>query len=245
VAEHQENLGIVSVLVTLPEHSSPPHLSATLARSLNDESATAVDVRLGSQSPVYSIELPVPVSARGPNALDTRLVDDHLELKATVAASWTPPEAVSAPLLDAARLNCMKPVDFICSSCSLPLIRCRDSNSESQPSFSDLPSEYWSELVEAWMCHSEQKLSPNVVKHGNGSAEGIRPSATHVLVGGSYILVDVANVVEASLRVPTTAKVRYDLFPDFCNFSVASMDDKESRHRALNRWSVSPASVTV
>ena len=208
VAEYQANLRNVSVLVTLPQRSAPPsYLYATLAKSFNDERATAIDVRFGPQSSVYSIELPVPVSTLGPNALDVRLVDDRLELKANVAPSWMP-SGEETPLLDAARLNSMKPADFICSSCSLPLIRCERSDSGPGLSFSDLPSEYWSELVEAWMCHPEQKVSADVVKHGKRGAQGVRPSPTQALVGGSYILVDAASVVEASLRVSTTAKVR-------------------------------------
>lgn len=195
--------------MTLPEQFRPSSkVSATLARSYNDESATAIDLRLGPQSSVYNIELPVPVSTLGTNALSTRLEGDHLELRANVDPSWVAPEEGAAPLLDAARLNSLKPVNFICSSCSLPLIRCRDPNRRLHPSFSDLPSEYWSELVEAWMCHSEQKISAGIARHGKGGAHGVQPSPTQALVGGSYILVDATIVIEANLRISATAKVR-------------------------------------
>jgi hypothetical protein len=69
-------------------------------------------------------------------------------------------------------------------------------------SYSDLPSEYWDELVEAWMCHSDQKLSKEVIQKGKGSSsqEGWTPSSpTQVLVGGSYILVSEAVVITSSI----------------------------------------------
>ncbi|KAF9450605.1 hypothetical protein P691DRAFT_810009 [Macrolepiota fuliginosa MF-IS2] len=99
------------------------------------------------------------------------------------------PAAASSPsdltggdkaLLDASQLSTSNPTTFICASCSLPLI-----HSAKISDYRDLPSEHWEELVEAWMCHSDQKLHEHVVKHGK---RGFWPKEGQALVGGSYIL---------------------------------------------------------
>ena len=83
-------------------------------------------------------------------------------------------------LLDASQLTSLNPTSFICTSCSLPLI-----HSTKIDDYRDLPSEHWEELVEAWMCHSDQKLHDHVVQHGR---HGFWPKDGQALVGGSYIL---------------------------------------------------------
>ncbi|KAI0948109.1 hypothetical protein AcW1_009707 [Taiwanofungus camphoratus] len=94
-------------------------------------------------------------------------------------------------LLDATQLSSARPSSFICTSCSLPLVQ-----SSQLRNYQDLPSEHWAELVDAWMCHSDQKLHEHVTKH---SSEGFWPTEGHALVGGSYLLLDGSAVVEHNL----------------------------------------------
>ncbi|KAF8966601.1 HECT-like ubiquitin-conjugating enzyme-binding-domain-containing protein [Flammula alnicola] len=67
----------------------------------------------------------------------------------------------------------------------------------------DLPSEHWEELVEAWMCHSDQKLHDQVQKYSKG---GFWPSSGQGLVGGSYILFDESAMNENNLHVAKDSK---------------------------------------
>ena len=133
----------------------------------------------------------------------------HYEVKLSTVA---PPGGVveeggdiNSPLLDATKLESVNPSGFACASCSLPLIQIHGSSASASPSpprtqspgsspspppprvmsYRDLPSEHWEELVEAWMCHSDQKLHDQVIKHGKA---GFWPSPGQTYVGGSYLL---------------------------------------------------------
>ncbi|KAF8314967.1 hypothetical protein DL93DRAFT_2045196, partial [Clavulina sp. PMI_390] len=117
--------------------------------------------------------------------------------------------------LDAAQLNALSPATFICASCSLPLIQCR-SETSGMLAFADLPSEYWAELVEAWMCHSEQKLSADVVKQSKGGARGTQPTVKQALVGGSYLLVNAESVKQGNLRFSPLVKQSVEWRPIRC-----------------------------
>jgi len=70
-----------------------------------------------------------------------------------------------------------------------------------------LPSEHWEELVEAWMCHSDQKLHEHVVKHGK---RGFWPKEGEALVGGSYILFEESVVHSNNLNASGKPKNAQD-----------------------------------
>lgn len=198
--------------------------------------STSLNVRLDSEHPSSSIVLPVPVVTSGPNALATRAIADRLEIKLTSRSSGS--QSGDGLLLDATHLNKLHPTNFICSSCSLPLIQCRAEGGSDPLAFADLPSEYWTELVEAWMCHSEQKLSDDVVKQSKGGARGTQPSPAQALVGGSYILVDASVVKEGNVRIPPPTKVRFkslSLSVLFCFLAACCfvVDNKESHRRSI------------
>jgi len=65
------------------------------------------------------------------------------------------------------------------------------------------PSEHWQELIDAWMCHPDQKLHEHVVKHGK---MGFWPQPDQALVGGSYILFEAACISKANLYVVEATK---------------------------------------
>jgi len=62
-------------------------------------------------------------------------------------------------------------------------------------SYRELPSEHWEELVDAWMCHADQSLHEQVVKHG----KGFWPEPKQALVGSSYLLFEESSVVVHNL----------------------------------------------
>lgn len=74
----------------------------------------------------------------------------------------------------------------------------------------DLPSDHWEELVDAWMCHTDQKLNEHVMKHGKG---GFWPEAGQALVGGSYILFEEDSMVKNNLCPSDATKVRFQPHP--------------------------------
>ncbi len=120
----------------------------------------------------YQIKLPTP-SAKKPDQL-------------------SPSDSTFArDLLDATYFQAIGPTSFICSSCSLPLVRASQLHR-----YRDLPSEHWAELVDAWMCHADQKLHEHVQK---GSKEGFWPGAGEALVGGSYVLIREDSIVKVNL----------------------------------------------
>jgi len=106
------------------------------------------------------------------------------------------------PLLDAAQLSSANPPSFICASCSLSLVQASKIRD-----YRDLPSEHWAELVEAWMCHSDQKLHDQIVKHGQ---QGFWPEPGQGLVGGSYILFEESCITVNNLHAAEEKKVSCD-----------------------------------
>jgi hypothetical protein len=128
----------------------------------------------------------------------------------------------AAATLDAAYLTSIAPSSFVCASCSLPFVTSSNSSTaKSQSPFADsaevgeeglgagglnyrdLPSEHWAELLDAWMCHHDQKLADRVAQ---SAKEGFWPTRGECLVGGSYLLLEESSVVVMNLR-ETDAKV--------------------------------------
>ncbi|THH01464.1 hypothetical protein EW026_g1221 [Hermanssonia centrifuga] len=104
--------------------------------------------------------------------------------------SISPVDPAITELLDATYFQTIQPTSFVCSSCSLPLVQASKLNE-----YRDLPSEHWAELVDAWMCHSDQALHEHVQK---GSKDGFWPNEGELLVGGSYVLLREDTMVKAN-----------------------------------------------
>ncbi|KAG8872656.1 hypothetical protein FRB97_007435, partial [Tulasnella sp. 331] len=200
VAEYQQNLHTVQVYLRLqyPTQGRPLEFEVVTVDD-DDSSLTGSDifvVRMGdSQSPQLS--LPVPVL---PGLQDIKAYGDHFEVKLAVPPLAQIPAVpssneISSPyqhLLDSAQISSIRPTSFVCASCSQHVIAC-----EKVARYVDLPSEHWTELMDAWMCHAEQKLTDAVVKTAGG---GFWPKDGTMLVGGRYLLVDEANIVEQTLQ---------------------------------------------
>ena len=185
VAEHHESLNHVLVFMTIVGIAPGADVKADVVPLLtNREEGDHLIVRCGTG---VSAELELPVrTSSGPKEIKSQ--GGYFELKLTtssVDAQVKGQEPV--PLLDATQLSTLNPTSFICSCCSLPLVQ-----SSKIHSYRDLPSEHWEELVDAWMCHTDQSLHDQVAKH----SQGFWPSAGQALVGGSYILFEESSVVK-------------------------------------------------
>jgi hypothetical protein len=187
VAEFHENLRQVRAFITLTGVPA----GASVEALIDEEELDTVHLRCGDVS--VALKLPVKAASAGP--LDVQWSGTYYELKtATVPNSTRDPFSDDAEskrdMLSAPHLIAAAPTSFICASCSLPLVQ-----GSKVTDYRDLPSEHWAELVEAWMCHSDQKLNKEIMQHANG----FEPESGRALVGGSYILFNRENVVTANL----------------------------------------------
>jgi hypothetical protein len=208
VAEYQENLHNVYVMLRLGGTDLPMDIEVEIVPT------TGVPIGMGDRllvkagascSPPLSLPAPVQLGRQS-----VRAVDESFEFRilvpnntlTNVSSSSTP----APSLMDASQLEQLKPQTFTCSSCSLPLVQ-----SGRIDEFKDLPSEYWSELLDAWMCHQDQKLSERLVGHGS---VGFWPEEKQCLIGGSYLLFDDGMMVKNNLRISEEeVKVRLLLQP--------------------------------
>jgi hypothetical protein len=191
------------------------------------------------------LDLPVPII---PGQIDIKVQRGHFELKLSTPSTniQLNPTSDPIPLLDASQLSISNPTSFVCASCSLPIVQ-----SSKISSYRDLPSEHWEELVDAWMCHTDQNLHEHVTKH----SRGFWPDAGQALIGGSYILFEESSVVKTNLFPAQQPKVssghflsfflddqedRRWLFTDGCpplELALLSVDDvKPSQVSRLTRW---------
>ncbi|KAH9941869.1 HECT-like ubiquitin-conjugating enzyme-binding-domain-containing protein [Epithele typhae] len=205
VAEYHETLQ--HILVFLDVHGMTPgaNLEAEVVPA-SDSSAGPGDERSrlllkcgASTSPLLALPAAVP-----PGVKDVKVVGQYYEVKLTVNAAASSLLPLDAPpaLLDATELSASHPSSFVCASCSLPLVRCAGLRE-----YRDLPSEHWAELVDAWMCHADQKLHEHVKTH---SVQGFWPREGEALVGGSYVLFEENAVVGSNLWHEESAEKQPD-----------------------------------
>lgn len=180
IAENHETLQHVLVFVSVQGATAGVDIEAEVLPPLSDETLAGGDrlvIRSGA-----NVSLPLILPGRVlAGKKEIRVQSEHYELKLSSLSPLLPSvmPSVPMPLLDAEQLSRDNPTSFICASCSLPLVQSSKVNH-----YKDLPSEHWQELVDAWMCHSDQKLHDHVAKH----SRGFWPEPRQALVGGSYIL---------------------------------------------------------
>ncbi|KAF9530284.1 HECT-like ubiquitin-conjugating enzyme-binding-domain-containing protein [Crepidotus variabilis] len=204
---------LVSLPLMLPAHTSP---GKHTARQLGGH----YEVKLNTSAPLSNGSDTRPSSSSSSSSgeiigLGNRTFNQISSQRSSPShAHPQQPEAGSSPLLDATQLLALKPTSFICASCSLPLIF-----SSKVDVYRDLPSEHWEELVEAWMCHADQKLSDQVKKFtgkgsvgGSNSAKapserrGFWPEKGQALVGGSYVLFEESAMNRGNLFIGSEIK---------------------------------------
>jgi len=197
VAENHENLRHIIVFLQVAGTTSGIEVELEVPSSPGStESGESFIVKSGN-----CISGPLPLPGRVlPGKKPVRLQNSYFEIKLpTLLSSELPFPDDGAPLLNASQLMSCQPSTFACTSCSLPVIQ-----SSGIVDYRDLPSEHWQELIDAWMCHPDQKLHEQVVKHGK---MGFWPQPHQALVGGSYILFEDACISKANLYVVEATKV--------------------------------------
>ncbi|KAI0355871.1 hypothetical protein OH77DRAFT_1424131 [Trametes cingulata] len=195
VAEYHETLQHILVFLNVQGLTPGANLEAEVvpASDSSTEERSRLLLKCGaSTSPLLALPTPVP-----PGVKEVKVMGQYHEIKLPVTAPPPSPIDASSALLDATQLSSSSPSSFICASCSLPVVQGSRLNE-----YRDLPSEHWAELVDAWMCHSDQRLHDHVQKH---SRDGFWPREGQALVGGSYFLFEESAVVQSNLW-PTTAE---------------------------------------
>ena len=199
VAENHENLHHILMFFTITGGKSGAEVHAEVLPL--DQSSGQGDRLVIKCGPHTSRPLSLPAYTT-PGKKEVKAQNTHYEIKLPTNDSKSPFSDINgepAPLLDATQLSSINPTSFLCASCSLPLIQ-----SSEVGTYRDLPSEHWEELVEAWMCHSDQKL---YVTH-NGK-RGFWPSPGQALVGGSYILFEKSAMNRNNFHVKEEPAVRF------------------------------------
>jgi hypothetical protein len=204
IAEHHENLQHILVFLTVRGATPGVDIEAEVLPAGGDaaDASSGGDYLVVKSGAHTSLPLVLP-GRTAPGKQHVRVQGAHYEIKlATLpSAGAAPADTHAAPLLDATQLATAAPTSFICASCSLPVVQSAARVRE----YRDLPSEHWEELVDAWMCHADQKLNARVMKHGRG---GFWPEEGQALVGGSYILFEEEAMVKHHLCPADETKVR-------------------------------------
>jgi hypothetical protein len=186
VAEHHESLRHVMVFFNVTGAIPGVNLEVDIEPGADDLDRFLV--LSGTK-----VTLPSPLPARvSPGKPVVKIQRGHYELKLATAGTLETPSPSAVELYDATVLSKSAPTTFICSSCSLPLVQSTKVNE-----YKDLPSEHWQELVDAWVCHPDQKLHDEVME---SAKRGFWPKEGQALVGGSYIVFEGGGVVEAHIR---------------------------------------------
>lgn len=209
VAENHENLHHILVFFTITGGKACAELHAEVLPL--DQSSEQGDQLVIKCGPHTSRPLSLPACTT-PGKKEVRDQNTHFEIKLPTTDSKSPFSDINgqpAPLLDATKLSSINPSSFLCASCSLPLIQ-----SSKVSTYRDLPSEHWEELVEAWMCHSDQKL--HVTKNGK---RGFWPSPGQALVGGCYILFEESAMNRNNFHMKEEPAVRFFFLISLFSFS--------------------------
>jgi hypothetical protein len=197
IAENYENLHHVLVFLSVSGATPGTDIEAEVLPYSSEGEHLIIKSGL-------NISLPLSLPGRAsPGKKEVKVQGGHYEVKMSTASLPTSATQELAPLLDASQLSASSPTSFICASCSLPLVQ-----SSGIQRYRDLPSEHWEELVDAWMCHTDQTLNDHVAKHGRG----FWPDVGEALVGGSYILFAESSVVNHNLCPSEIPKVSNPVF---------------------------------
>lgn len=190
VAEHQDTLNSIAVFVDVNGTEAGANVEAEVFPG------DRFIIKCGTR---MSPPLALPSKAN-PGKKEVRVQSGHFEMKldCTVSSpslsgftSYYHNDNIEGGLLDATQLKDLSPTSFICASCSLPLVQ-----GSRLSRYNDLPSQHWAELLEAWMCHSDQKMTDRVSLY----AKGLWPSPGQALVGGSYILFESGSLAVNNIR---------------------------------------------
>ncbi|EEB89193.1 hypothetical protein MPER_12735 [Moniliophthora perniciosa FA553] len=219
LAEHHEALQRILVFFTVTGAQAGVDIEAEVLPSFTDSLSDEGDRLIIKSGPNTSLPLMLPGRV-APGKKEVRVQSGHYEIKLPTLPSISSISlADQRPLLDATQLSQDKPTSFICASCSLPIIQ-----SSKVDNYRDLPSEHWEEFVDAWMCHSGQKLHEDIAKR---TRNGFWPEPGQALVGGSYILFEQSAMTHDNIHSPDALKRRLVLVE--VEMAASSVDTKRPR----------------
>jgi hypothetical protein len=201
IIEHHENLQHILVFLTIRGATPGVDIKAKVLPAGGDtvDASSGGDYLVVKSGAHTSLALVLP-GRTAPSRQHVRVQGVHYEIKLATATT-APADTHPMPLLDAMQLATAVPTSFICMLCLLPVVQ----SAARVRKYRDLLSEHWEELVDAWMCHADQKLNAHVMKHGRG---GFWPEEGQALVGGSYILFEEEAMVKHHLCPADETKVR-------------------------------------
>jgi len=144
-----------------------------------------------------TINLPTPVHPS--QTVYLRNADSHFEGKITALPIPTSPRTlVPSQPLSASDLRNLQPKNLCCTGCEREVADVLQASACADGGFRDLPSEYWAEMMEVWMCHSDPGWTAKIAQK---SKDGFWPEQGRVLVGGSYLLINPQDVKSENIAV--------------------------------------------
>ncbi|KAH7098859.1 HECT-like ubiquitin-conjugating enzyme-binding-domain-containing protein [Auriculariales sp. MPI-PUGE-AT-0066] len=192
VAEYQETLKTLYAFLRVDGLVPGNDVEAKVIASGSANGIERLLLKCGTN---WSRPLRLPVHVATGNQ-EVRVQSGHYEINLPVVVASRPAPLESKALLDTDQIVALAPTAFVCNSCSLPLVQ-----NGKITRWNDLPSEHWAELLDAWMCHHDQKLTDQAAK----AAHGFWPVEGQALVGGSYILFDASAVVVTNVKATSSA----------------------------------------
>lgn len=228
VAEHQENLQVVQVLLSTPQPVDWTPFTAETEVSSAAGPLGEARVVLKSSLGGSAISLDLPTAVLPWQRITLKDLPTPTEFKLSAGRALSAPTSalnmVITHALSAPELRKMQPTALACTSCDRELA---DLSTISLPGrweagagFKDLPSEHWAEMLEAWMCHADAGFTNQLTQR---TKDGFWPIPGTVLVGGSYILVDASDACLQNLRIDGKTSVRF-LFSLFA-FSLLGLKE--------------------
>ncbi|WWD16681.1 hypothetical protein CI109_101111 [Kwoniella shandongensis] len=203
VAEHQENLRVVQIVLYGLDSSSNPELVAKTSTDLATAENTKATVT-SKRDPSFHLELCLPTPVHPNQDVPLFYHPTHLEAKlealsipqanATIAATYA---------LSAADLRKVQPTSICCTACERQLADVTSASASGEAGYKDLPSEHWAEMIEVWMCHDDPGFTKGLAEK---TKEGFWPRDEGVLVGGSYLLIEEKQTYLSNLSTNDSVK---------------------------------------
>ncbi|KAE8233656.1 hypothetical protein CF326_g1300 [Tilletia indica] len=172
--------------------------NSTYIISNNDTTSLQIRTITSEHSPDFNIfRLPEPAVAAQSGAVHAEV--DHGSIKLQMCPSTTASNQGSPGTLPLSHnlLTDIQCEGLICDGCMSPLARWPPS-----VTYRALPSDHWEELVEAWMCHSDQRLHESIAKGRDAvQRSGAGDERDEVWVGDFHLAVSRSKVTGASVPI--------------------------------------------
>ena len=182
------------------ETSSAPASLATEAWSTTYVNSTSMRLHTGWPQTSSYLRLPAAASLstspnssdRSQKSVDAVFKSDHFEIRLPTqegqSSTRTREDLDLTFPYPASAFRTYRPDSLVCASAKCTG-RAVLADLKDVDRYNDLPSEYWAELLDAWMCHQDQTLSEELIQKGNN----IWPKDRQGLISSSGILVTASN----------------------------------------------------